>query len=544
MKIHPTAFGIARVEGSPSADAFAVKSWGETVIAVLADGAGTGEPAREAARRAVQSFVDNYEARPKSWPPRRALAEFTSLLNRTLYQESLARFNHPEMVSTLAAAVIEGNWLYGVNLGDSKVCLCRAGQVQVLSEDHIETTRQNVLTRALGMSEGVEPHLFEAELQDGDVALLCSDGVSNHLDTASLSGALAKRVSARCIVSEARGQATAETMDDMSAIVLDIAQTGKLRAMKERALVIPASLKKGDVIDGYLLLRSFQGSDRVWLAEKEERRVVLKFAPLEAIRSEDHLNAFARETWNATRLDSLCFVHAEEPYQQTARYYVMDFVDAPSLASVLQMHRLPVDVTVSLGQFLCTAAQQVLRFDLVHGDIKPENILCVGDFAHPSFKMVDLGSLVGIFSITSRAGTASYLAPERFREAPISERTEIFSIGVTLYQSLTGALPYGAIERFQTPSFRVPKQPSRLNPNIPPWLESVLLRAIARDPNRRYQNYSELAFDLNHPDEVRPFHENDAPILERNPLLFYKTGFFILLFITLWLLLKLFARAS
>jgi serine/threonine protein kinase len=544
MKIYPTAYGIARVEGSPSADAFAVKSWGETVIAVLADGAGTGEPAREAARRAVQSFVENYEARPKSWPPRRALAEFTSLLNRTFYQESLARFSGPEMVSTLAAAVIEGNRLYGVNLGDSSVCLCREGQVQILSEKHNEATRQNVLTRALGMSEGVEPHLFEAELLDGDVALLCSDGVSNHLNRSSLSGALAKRVSARGIVSEARSQATAETMDDMSAIVLDITKTGKLCAMKERALVIPPTLKKGDVIDGYQLLRSFQDSDRVWLAEKDQRRVVLKFAPTEAIRSEEHLNAFTRETWNATRLDSLCFVHAEEPFQQTARYYVMEFVDAPSLAGVLQMQRLPVDVAVTLGQFLCSAAQQLLPLDLVHGDIKPENILCVGDFAHPSFKMVDLGSLVGIFSITSRAGTASYLAPERFHEAPICERTEIFSIGVTLYQSLTGVLPYGAIERFQTPAFRAPKRPTRLNPNIPPWLEAVLLRAISRDPQRRYQNYSEIAFDLAHPEQVQPFHDEDAPLLERNPLLFYKAGFFTLLFVTLWLLLKLFARAS
>jgi serine/threonine protein kinase len=312
--------------------------------------------------------------------------------------------------------------------------------------------------------------------------------------------------------------------------------------MNERALTIPETLKKGEVVDGYQLIRSFQDSDRVWLAEKDGQRVVLKFAPTEAIRSEEHLNAFTRETWNATRLDSDFFVHADEPLQQTTRYYVMEFVDGPGLSTVIQTQKLSTDVAVSLGKFLCAAAQQLLRLDLVHGDIKPENILCVGDYAHPTFKLVDLGSLVEVFSITSRAGTASYLAPERFHDAPISERTEIFAIGVTLYQSLTGTFPYGAIERFQTPVFRAPKRPARLNPHIPPWLEAVLLRAIARDPQRRYQNVSELAFDLDHPDKVEAYHDDESPLLERNPLLFYKTGFYILLFVTLWLLLKLLAH--
>ena len=72
----------------------------------------------------------------------------------------------------------------------------------------------------------------------------------------------------------------------------------------------------------------------------------------------------------------------------------------------------------------------------------------------------------------------------------------------------------------------------------------MLLRAIARDPQRRHQNYSELAFELSHPEKVAPFHDAEAPLLERNPLLFYKTGFFILLATTLWLLIKLLARAS
>jgi serine/threonine protein phosphatase PrpC len=542
VKLRSTTHGIPREEGKPSSDAFAVRAWGETVVAVLADGAGSGAPAREAAQRAVRSLIENYEARPRTWSPRRALTEFTQLLNRMLYQESLARFDRPEMVSTLAATVIEGDRLFGVNIGDSRVCLARNGALEILSEDHVEAERTNVLTRALGMAPEVEPHVFELTLLNGDIALLCSDGVSNHLSPEALAGELATNATARGIVKAAHMQAKDETMDDMSAIVLDVAQTGRLRAMSARDFAIPAALRKGEVVDGYELLRSFQDSDRVWLAEKNGQRVVLKFAPVEAIDSEAHLNAFVRETWNATRLDSGNFVSAHEPLGQTARYYVMEFVDAPSLSKVLQDRRLSVDSAIGLGRFLAESGSTLLRHDLVHGDIKPENILCVGDYAKLSFKLLDLGSAAEVFSVTSRAGTASYLAPERFHSAPISERTEIFAMGVTLYQSLTNAFPYGRIERFQTPVFHAAKRPTKLNPNIPPWLEAVILRAIARKPENRYQHYSEFIYDLTHPEKVEPFFEDDAPLLERNPLGFYKAGFYTLLLLCLWLLMQLLTR--
>lgn len=539
MKVLSTSFGLPRNEGDPSSDAFAVRAWDQTVIAVLCDGAGTGTPAREAARRAVSTLIENYSARPRSWDPPRALTEFTRLLNRSLYQESLARYERPEMVSTLAAAVIEGNRLYGVNLGDSRISLWRNDRLLTLSEDHVDADQRNMLTRALGMTEETTPNVFHIDLEDGDVALLCSDGLSNHLEPTQIDSALRQRSSARSLVHSALLHAKAETMDDISAVVLDIQKTGQLRAMSERALTIPETLAKGQVIDGYELIRSFQGTDRVWLAEKEHQRVVIKFAPQEAISSEPHLNAFVREAWNATRLQSEHFVRSHEPAGQTLRYYVMEFVDAPSLCSVLRERLLSVDSALALGHFLAEASQTLLRLDLAHGDIKPENILCAGDYARLTFKLVDIGSAVELFSISSRAGTASYLAPERFHGAPISERTEIFAIGVTLYQALTGKLPYGEIERFQTPVFSPARSLTKLNPNVPAWLETVVRRAITISPERRYQHYSELLHDLRHPAKVQPFFEHATPLVERISPRFYKVGFFLLLVVNLILLLKI-----
>ncbi len=542
MKILTTSFGMASEEGTPSSDAFDVRVRDQTVIAVLSDGAGSGEPAREAAQRAVGSLIEHYSARPRSWTPQQALSTFARILNRTLYQESQIRYERTEMVATLAAVVIEGDTLHGINLGDSSVCLWRDGTLRTLSTTHVEAERSHILTRALGMSEEVEPACFTMTLQDGDVAMLCSDGVSNHIFGDDLTSALARRSSARSIVLAARQKAKAETLDDMSALVLDIHQTGKLHAMNARPLIIPAALNKGDQNDGYELLRSFHGTSRVWLAEKDGQRVVIKFAPVEAIDSPQHLEAFTHETWNATRAQSAHFVRAHEPAGQTMRYYIMEFVDAPSLQAVLRERMLSVDSAISLGKFLVDAAQTLLRLDLAHGDIKPENILCVGDYTRLSFKLVDLGSAAAIFSVSSRAGTASYLAPERFHGAPISERTEIFAIGVTLYQALTGKLPYGEIERFQTPVFLPAKRLSKINPNIPSWLEAIIHRAIAIKPERRYQHCSEITHDIMHPERVQAFFEEDTPLLERNPLAFYKTGFFVFLLTTLWLVFKLLSQ--
>jgi serine/threonine protein kinase len=118
----------------------------------------------------------------------------------------------------------------------------------------------------------------------------------------------------------------------------------------------------------------------------------------------------------------------------------------------------------------------------------------------------------------------------------MTETTEIFALGVTLYETLTGKLPYGEIEPFQRPAFHAPRRLVKLNPHIPPWLEAMVCRALAVSPDSRYEAYSEMLFDLTHPEKVRPFHQPGAPLLERDPLLFYRLGFFLLLAFCLVLL--------
>ena len=130
------------------------------------------------------------------------------------------------------------------------------------------------------------------------------------------------------------------------------------------------------------------------------------------------------------------------------------------------------------------------------------------------------------------------MSPERFRGASINEGSEIFSIGVTLYEALTGKFPYGEIEPFQQPNFKTPNSPIKENKNIPQWLNSIIHRAIEKESSHRYKNYSEMLFEMNNPLKVKPYFDKSKPLLERDPLLFYRIGFiveFIIIVILLFL---------
>ncbi|MEW6304374.1 MAG: protein phosphatase 2C domain-containing protein [Verrucomicrobiota bacterium] len=540
MKANITQFGLAR--GKVTEDAWVAELWRDQLIGVVADGVGDARYPGEAASKATASILTHFKSRPSTWSVDRALEEFARLVNRQLHQESIARFERAEMLSTLAVAVVEGRTLHGLNVGDSRIYLHRRGRLTQLSEDHVETgDRAHVLSRAVGMAEDVRPHSFEMPVEDGDVVLLCSDGVSGVLGDAELCQLLDRRASARLIVLEAREKASEETLDDMSAVVMEIVQTDGHK-VNARQLEIPDTLKAGQKLDGFTLVRPFSENERTWIARRGEETLVVKFAPREALGSERIRDQFMKEIWSLTRRQADYFTRAFVPEQQSALYYCMEYFEAPTLKEILQNGPLRVDETIALAQFLLSAAQFLLQLDLVHGDIKPENILVRRDGGRVEFRLIDFGSVGEIFSVTSRAGTPSYLAPERFNGVAISERTEIFALGVTLYYALTTAFPYGEIEPFQNPQFRAARPPSKFNPNLPPWLDTVLLRATAIRSEDRYQNYSEMKFDLENPGRVKPYIQNDAPWLERNPLLFYKVGFFMFLATTLILLVLLARR--
>jgi len=452
-----------------------------------------------------------------------------------LYQESILNYERLELVTTLAVVVIQGDRLYGANVGDSRVYLQRYGVLAQLSQDHAmeEEGYENVLTDAIGMQERVSPCYFENKVQKKDRILLCSDGLYNELSEDQISEHIVQ--GAYSLVKMASRLCDDDLPDDTTAAVLEIVDIPLTETLKRQDLIISEKYAAGETIDGYRLIRPLIQNMRTWLAEKKGVQYVLKFAPYEALEDEQQLDFFVREAWNAKRLKAGFFPKAVIPKKRTHRYYVMEQLPGIDLKVSIAKRVLTTEDAVQMAKTLLKAGQYLLKYDLVHGDIKPENVMIYDRKGKHHFKIIDFGSIIELYATESRAGTPSYLAPERFQGMAINENTEIFAIGVTLYEVLTGKYPYGEVEPFQTPTFKEAKPPSKYNRNIPDWLDSIILRAIAIKPEQRYQNYSEMLFELENPQKVKPYFDKSKPLMERDPLTFFKIGFYIEFYILLGL---------
>ena len=502
------------------------------LVSVLCDGVGSARRGGTAARQCVKFFIDQFKARPKAWTIPKTMEVYTRHINNLLFTESMTQYERIELLTTLCLAVIEGDTLYTLNLGDSRVyLLTHEGELKQLTTDHTmdDEHMSHVLTQACGLSENVELIITSIPVSVGDTVVLCSDGIYNLIENNAFTLLLQKGLGAKSIIQHIAQNAKDDDRDDMSLQIFRIEALDPLHAIKNAPLPIPQTLTQGEVIDAYTLKSPMMEHKRIWKVSKENEVFVMKF-PM-AADDEQALDEFVREAWYAKQIDHNAFGHAWVPDDRTMRYYLMELVEGVNLREYLINRPLSIDNAISLGIFLHDAEAHLLQLGLVHGDIKPENIIVtkkIGE-AGVDFKMVDFGSVVEIFSVNSRAGTPSYLAPERFTGSVINESTEIFSIGITMYWALTGMLPYGEIEPFQTPTFKSPKRCVKLNSNVPAWLDSIIMRSIALNPDERYAHYSEFLYELKSPERVKPFFTKGVPLIERSPLTFYKMGFLILL---------------
>lgn len=543
MKLHITSFGLPGTRHAESEDAFAVSPLADGgALCVLSDGVSAAREPRRCAERVVRLLADNFAARPRDWSIRKTFDRLVEQANHSLYAEGAYHDGVASMQATLATACVSGTRVSGINAGDSPVFLVRNGSIRRLSEAHVRRNPDgfDVLTSAVGMSDALTTHYFEESLEEGDMIVLASDGLTHLYEDAEL-GALARKFrSARSLVRAAQelGQQDERELDDISAILVEVEQLGPETVAESADFPLP-KFARGEDCDGYKLLRPMGGNPRVWLAERDGSRFVLKFVPQEADTDDSGTirARFAHEAWNACRFDAEFLIPARRPETGSPHYYVMDYVDAPSLRFLLKSRRLGIDEAIEFGRFLCRSAQWLLRQELIHGDLKPDNILALREQGDVAFKLLDLGLAAPVFTDSGVSGTPTYLAPERFTGAALTERTEIYSIGATLYEMLTGRPPHGHIERFQTPKFARVRPPSHWNRNVPPWLDAVILKCLAPRPQQRFQAYSEFLFALEHPESVS-FSPLEQP---GNPHLFYKVGFWVLLAITLVLAFQLLA---
>ena len=246
------------------------------------------------------------------------------------------------------------------------------------------------------------------------------------------------------------------------------------------------------------------GMANVYLAEDEVlgRRVAIKILNDRHAGDDQFVERFRREAKNAASLSHPNIVSIYDRGEAEGTYYIaMEYLDGRSLKElIVGRGPAPIKTAIDYARQILAAVGFAHKHGIVHRDIKPHNVLVGGE---GRLKVTDFGiARSGASQMTevgSIIGTAQYLSPEQARGAPVDQTSDLYAVGVVLYEMLTGQVPFTGdtpLEIAMKHLSEVPKPPSDLRPDVPHDLDSIVLRALAKDPADRYQSAEEMDADL------------------------------------------------
>jgi eukaryotic-like serine/threonine-protein kinase len=267
----------------------------------------------------------------------------------------------------------------------------------------------------------------------------------------------------------------------------------------------------GALFDGrYRIIRKLGsgGMANVYLAEDEElgRRVAIKILNDRHASDDQFVERFRREAKNAAGLSHPNIVSIYDRGEAEGTYYIaMEYLEGRSLKErIVADGPLPIRDAIEVTRQILRAIGFAHRRGIVHRDIKPHNVLLVQDGpGDERFKVTDFGISRTTASQMTEAGsivgTAQYLSPEQARGAPVDQRSDVYSVGIVLYELLTGKLPFTGetpLEIAMKHLSEVPKPPSELREEVSPDLDMIVLRALAKDPADRFESAEEMEKEL------------------------------------------------
>ncbi len=532
------------------------------VAIALADGISSSAVSHIASETSVSSFLADYYCTSDAWSVKKSAQRVLTAINSWLHaqtRQSQFRYDMDRgYVCTLSAMVIKASTAHIFHAGDTRICRLRNGELERLTEEHrLWVSRDtSYLSRALGIAQHLELDYRSLPVQAGDLFLLTSDGVHEHLDSAGQIALLLEH--GHDLDSAARALAEAAyangSDDNLTVQLLRIDQLPDLQASELQQQVEELSfsplLQPRMEFDGYRIVRELHASARshVYLALDDERPVVIKAPTVEVQHDHKHLERLLLEEWIARRIDNAHVLKA--PPQTRRRHYlysVSEYVDGQTLQQWMIDHPpCPLAQARSMVEQIARGLQAFHRLEMLHQDLRPANILID---TSATLRLIDFGS-ARVAGLAEQApsehaeappGTLQYMAPEYFLGEAGTARSDQFSLAVITYQLLSGELPYGpdvARCRTRAAQKRLAYRPLHNGErDVPAWVDDVLRKALQPDPYRRYAELSEFVQQLRQPDpELLRRHR--PPLLERNPVLFWRSTALILGGLLLWQLLN------
>jgi hypothetical protein len=458
-------------------------------------------------------------------------------------------------MTTLTALVLRGQSYTLAHVGDSRAYLVRDGQMVQMTQDHVvdHPDFKHQLLRAVGAEDRLVVDYVQGDLQLGDVFVLLTDGVHGELSDARLKSLALEGSAQQASATLVDAALKAGSRDNVTALVVRVLgllnSTLQDETRMAQSLSIPARLKVGDVIDGLVVTATVadNGINVVYQLRDQTTRILYALKTLHPARAHDpdERAMLAHEAWLAKHMqsshaaDNLVRIHesAIDGEARSAYYLLYDWHAGETLQQILdKQHRFGVPQALATGMQALKALGRLHRQGVIHRDIKPANLHQGDDGV---LRLLDLGvALSGREPKSMRAlhaGTPSYVNPEQWGfqvmgagsggkphtatdepQALPNAQSDLFALGVSLYQLLTAKLPYGDVLPYQVGRYyRDPTAPSRHNPEIPIWLDHVLLKAVARDQRERFET-AEASRPLTAP--------RATPLMQRDPAALWKVG--------------------
>ncbi|PHZ85131.1 bifunctional protein-serine/threonine kinase/phosphatase [Paremcibacter congregatus] len=521
------------------------------IAVAVADGMSGCQAGKAASETCVKSLLEDYFSTPDSWSVKKSISKILLATNRWMYGQGQSVYGSDlGMVSTLSALVVKSGSAYIFHIGDSRICLLRAGKIDQLTTDH-RYGKGSALARAMGTGQHLEIDYRIIEVRRGDVFFLTTDGVHEFAGPVMMKQVverhpddLMKVAQEICINALDHG-----SDDNLTCQVIRIDDTGRENAFRARChLSFPPELEPGMLLDGYEIIRDLHANARsqVYLARDRGNGDLVALKTPSANFNDDahYIEMFHREEWVGRQVSSPHILKVL-PFarDRSCLYYVTEYIAGQTLREWINDHPAPeMSMVRDILRQLIQGVRAMHRQDMVHQDLKPENIMID---AAGTVKIIDFGS-VKVASVEEGrdasqtrlpAGAVDYMAPEYLLYGDGDRGGDLYSLGVVIYEMLTHKLPYGkgfANMRHVRHLDYIPA--SQVNPDIPPWLDPVLQKAVLKDPRDRYQSLSQFERDFTVPPPVQA-RVAFMPLLEKDPLTFWRALSGLLAFLLILALL-------
>jgi Tol biopolymer transport system component len=236
---------------------------------------------------------------------------------------------------------------------------------------------------------------------------------------------------------------------------------------------------------------------------KLDRFVALKFLPSHISMDEDEKERFIHEAKTASALDhtNICTIHEIDETEAGQMFIVMAHYEGETLKDKIKRGLIPLEESQNITSQIARGLEKAHKKGIIHRDIKPANIFLTQDGVVKilDFGLAKLGTQTKLTKKGTTLGTVAYMSPQQARGEEVDHRTDIWSLGVVLYEMLTGKLPFkGEYEQAVIYSIlnEKPEAVTALRTDVSKEMEKILNKALAKNPNERYQNTNEILSDL------------------------------------------------